>query len=226
MSPTSCARRPDRRARRTARIQPFRGADRRSPAGMTRAIGRRRVRHVAGGRARLPGASRHLRRPALSALDGLETAWFGHAPRIRFAPTEQAVRFSYFPGEWADPPERWHPLDVYRGITGGVAAILLRWKPARRTPRAPAATPHPRDRSRDRPTTRPLLPPDGWFRFLGESRSIPLRTQTRRRPLQDSVTSASSRETSIFPCRNPPGRGRSMRCHPRLPKTRSRRTTT
>jgi Protein of unknown function (DUF3047) len=81
---------------------------------------------------------------------------------------------SYFPGEWADPSGALAtPADVYRGVTGGVATILLRWKggPLDGLRALQAATPHPLiDLEIDR-LTRPSLPPDGWryLWFLGES---------------------------------------------------------
>jgi len=81
---------------------------------------------------------------------------------------------SYFPGEWADPSGTLAtPTDVYRGVTGGIAAILLRWKgdalDGLRALRA--AAPHALiDFEIDR-LTNPVIRPQGWsyLWFLGEA---------------------------------------------------------
>jgi len=81
---------------------------------------------------------------------------------------------SYFPGEWADPSGTLAtPADAYRGVTGGMAAILLRWSgnPLDGLRTLQASTPHPLiDLEIDR-LTNPVLRPDGWnyLWFLGES---------------------------------------------------------
>jgi len=81
---------------------------------------------------------------------------------------------SYFPAEWADPSGTLAtPADVYHGVSGATAAILLRWSgnPLDGLRELQAATPHPLiDLEIDR-LTNPRLRPAGWsyLWFLGES---------------------------------------------------------
>jgi hypothetical protein len=81
---------------------------------------------------------------------------------------------SYFPGEWADPSGSLAtPVGAYKGITGGLSAVVLRWDgDALDGLRSlQAAKPHPLvDLEIDR-LTNIVPPPDGWKHlwFLGQS---------------------------------------------------------
>jgi len=104
--------------------------------------------------------------PVFSGTRFTNTFRADRAGRLRLA--------SYFPGEWADPSGALAtPAEVYRGIGGGVGAILLRWKgsPLDGLRELQKAAPHALiDLEIDRLTS-PNPPPDGWryLWFLGES---------------------------------------------------------
>jgi Protein of unknown function (DUF3047) len=81
---------------------------------------------------------------------------------------------SYFPGEWAEPSgELATPPDAYRGITGALAVLLLRWAgdPLAGLRGLRDTTPHALiDLEIDRLTNPPIFP-QGWRHlwFLGDS---------------------------------------------------------
>jgi Protein of unknown function (DUF3047) len=81
---------------------------------------------------------------------------------------------SYFPAEWADSSGTLATSeDAYRGVSGGMVAIVLRWNgsPLDGLRALQSSVPHPLiDLEIDR-LTNPVLRPDGWtyLWFLGES---------------------------------------------------------
>jgi hypothetical protein len=81
---------------------------------------------------------------------------------------------SYFPGEWAGPSGALAtPPAAYRGITGGLAVILLRWRgePLAGLRALAGAAPHPLLELEIDRLTSAVSRPEGWRHlwFLGES---------------------------------------------------------
>ena len=104
--------------------------------------------------------------PIFSGTRATHTFRADRSGRLRLA--------SYFPGEWAEPDGTLGtPVEAYKGIAGGLSALVLRWNgdPLEGLRALAAAAPHPLlDLEVDR-LTNAVRPPDGWKHlwFLGHS---------------------------------------------------------